>query len=80
MNKVLTIVLQQMIGIHKRTWYLMLFSTLWAYYTSRKNATTFTHLQLVYGLEAVLPIECKILSLKLAIECIPANLAEEECF
>eukprot|EP00253_Pinus_taeda_P006717 PITA_06717 len=37
----------------------------------------FTPFQLVYGLEAVLPIECKIPSLQMAIELLPATSEEE---
>src|SRR3984885_6627824 len=55
----------------------MLFSALWAYRTSVKTSTGFTPFQLVYGLEAVLPIECEILSLRMAIELLPATSEEE---
>jgi hypothetical protein len=40
--------------------------------------TGFTPFQLVYGLEVVLSIECKIPSLKLVIELIPNTSIEEE--
>lgn len=60
-NKVLVTMLQRTVGMHKSNWHLMLFSTLWAYRTSLKDATGFTPFQLVYGLEATLPIECEIL-------------------
>jgi hypothetical protein len=56
----------------------MLFSALWAYRTSVKSAMGFTPFQLVYGIEVVLPIECEIPSLKLAIELLPNTSAEEE--
>ena len=56
----------------------MLFSALWAYRTSIKSATGFTLFQLVYDLEATLPIECEIPSLKLVLELLPANSPEEE--
>ena len=36
-----------------------------------RNATGFTPFQLVYGLEAVLPVQCEISSLKLAIDLLP---------
>ena len=36
--------------------------------------------QLVYGLEFILPIECQISSLKLAVELLPHTSAEEERF
>ena len=58
----------------------MLFSALWAYRTLVKTSTVFTPFQLVYGLEAVFPIECKIPSLKLAIELLPATSEEENRF
>jgi hypothetical protein len=50
---------------------LILYSALWAYRTSVKTATDFSHFQLVYGLEAVLPIECQIPSLKLVVQLLP---------
>ena len=78
MNNILVTMLQHMIGIHKSNWHLMLFSTLWAYQTSVKNTTGFTPFQLVYGLEATLPIECEIPSLKLDVELLPNNTPEEE--
>eukprot|EP00253_Pinus_taeda_P029426 PITA_29426 len=39
-----------------------------------------TNGQLVYGLEAVLPIQCEISSLKLAIDLLPENFEEEARF
>jgi hypothetical protein len=56
----------------------MLFSSLWAYWTSMKSATRFTPFQLVYGIEVVFPIECEIPSFKLAIELLPNTSGEEE--
>jgi hypothetical protein len=67
-NKVLITMIRRMIGIHKNSWHTMLFSALWAYRTSVKSATGFTPFRLVYGMEAILPIECEIPSLKLAVE------------
>eukprot|EP00253_Pinus_taeda_P012016 PITA_12016 len=43
------------------------------------NSTGFTPFQLVYGLEAVLPIECEIPSLQMAIELLPTTFEEEKC-
>jgi hypothetical protein len=77
-NKVLITMLRRIIGIHKTSWHTMLFSALWAYRTSVKSATGFTPFQLVYGLEVVLPIECEIPSLKLAVQLLPNTSAEEE--
>ena len=45
-----------------------------------RNATGFTPFQLVYGLEAVLPIECEISSLKLVIDLFPETSEEEAHF
>jgi quinol monooxygenase YgiN len=60
-------------------WHTMLFSTLWDYQKSVKSATGFTPFQLVYGIEAILQIECEIPSLKLVAELLPNTSAEEGC-
>ena len=78
MKKVLVTMLQLMIGIHKSNWHLMLFSALWAYQTSVKNATRFTPFYLVYGFEAMLLIECEINLLMLDVELLPNTSPEEE--
>jgi hypothetical protein len=77
-NKFLITMLRWMIGIHKTSWHTMLFSALWAYQTFVKSATRFTPFRLLYGVEAILPIECEIPSLKLAVELLPNTSAEEE--
>ena len=69
--------IRRIIGIHRSNWHNMLFSALWAYRTSVKTSTGFTPFQLVYGLEAMLPIECEIPSLRMAIELLPATSNEE---
>ena len=56
----------------------MIFSALWTCRTSAKTTIGFTPFQLVYGLEVVLPIECEIPSLQLAIELLPATSEEEK--
>ena len=70
-NKFLVTMIKRIIGIPKSNWHTMLFSALWAYRTLAKTSIGFTPFQLVYGLEAVLPIECEIPSLQLAIELLP---------
>eukprot|EP00253_Pinus_taeda_P007752 PITA_07752 len=55
-------------------------SALWAYRTSVRNEIRFTPFQLVYGLEAVLPIQCEISSLKLAIDLLLETSEEEARF
>ena len=79
-NKVLVIMIRRIIGIHRSNWHNMLFSALWAYRTTIKSSTGFTPFQLVYGLEVVLPIECEIPSLRMAIELLPATSKEERRF
>jgi hypothetical protein len=56
----------------------MLYSALWAYRTSVKTATSFSPFQLIYGLEAVFPIEFQIPSLKLAVQLLPDTSPLEE--
>jgi transposase InsO family protein len=78
MNKSLKTILQWTINSAKSNWHLMLYSTLWAYRTSVKTAIGFSPFQLVYGMEAVLPIECQIPSLKLAVELLSDTSPLEE--
>ena len=56
----------------------MLFSALWAYRTSVKTSTGFTPFQLVYGLEAMFPIECKIPSLQIVVQLLTVTFEEEK--
>jgi hypothetical protein len=72
--------LQWMVGIHKSSWHTMIFLELWAYWTSVKYAIGFTPFHLVYGIKAIFPIECEILSLKLTVKLLPNTTAEEEHF
>ena len=71
---------RRMVGDHKSNWHHVLSSTLWSYQTSMKTTTSFAPFQLVYGLEAILPIQCQIPSLQLAIKLLPETSAEEEIF
>jgi hypothetical protein len=57
---------------------MMILSELWAYLAFVKSTTGFTPFQLVYGIEAIMSIECEISSLKLVVELLPNTLAEEE--
>ena len=56
----------------------MLYPALWAYRTAVKTATGFSPYQLIHGVEFVLPVECEIPSLKLAIDLLPNTSALEE--
>ena len=62
---------------NKSNWHVMLFPTLWAYRTSIKTTTGFTPFQLVYGVEAIFPIECEIPSLRIAFQLLPETSALE---
>ena len=55
-----------------------MYSALWAYRILVRNTIRFTPFQLVYVLEAILPIQSEISSLKLAIDLLP-NTLEEAC-
>ena len=79
-KKVLKRMLQMMIGVHKRSWHLILYSAFWAYQTSVRNEIGFTPLQLVYGLEAILSVQCEISSLKLTVDLLLETSEEEACF
>ena len=70
--------LQRMVGNHKTNWHYMLFSALSAYRTSTKTTTGFTPFRLLHGIESVLPIECQIPSLRLAVELLPDTSPLEE--
>ena len=72
--------LQRMIWVHKQSWNLIMYSGLWAYLTSVKNAIGFTPFQLVYGMEAIFSIQCDISSLKLVIYLLLNTSNEEACF
>lgn len=77
-NKILKTMLQRIVNKHKTNWHHMLFPALWAYRTSVKTATGFTPFHLVHGIEEVLPIECEIPSLHLAIELLPDTIVLEQ--
>jgi len=59
---------------------LIIYRVMWEYHTTKKYSTYFIPFQLIYDIEAVLPIECEIPSLKLEIELFPSTFFEEECF
>ena len=57
----------------------MLYLALWAYRTNVKTAMGFSPFQLVHGVEFVTPVECEILSLRIAIHVLPDMNELEEC-
>jgi hypothetical protein len=67
-NGLLCQILTKTISGSATDWDDKLWSALWAYRTAYKVTTQFTPFQLVYGQEAILPIEFEIPSLRVAIE------------
>ncbi|KAL6199800.1 hypothetical protein ACLB2K_029582 [Fragaria x ananassa] len=59
-NKTLIRILSKMVHEYKGGWSTHLPDTLWAYRTSPRSATGFSPYSLVYGSEAVLPVELMI--------------------
>ncbi|XP_071905645.1 uncharacterized protein [Coffea arabica] len=70
-NKTLCNLLQKTVDKSKRDWHLRIGEALWAYRTTFRTPPY----ALVYGVETVLPFECQILSLRIAIH---EGLSEED--
>ncbi|XP_070011335.1 uncharacterized protein [Nicotiana sylvestris] len=58
----------KVVAKNKRDWHEKIGETLWAYRTTFRTATQATPYSLVYGVEAVLPLEQQIPSLRIAIQ------------
>ena len=56
--------LSKLVDTNKRKWDVHVSEVLWAYRTTHKLSLGFTPFQLVYGVEAILPIELEITSLR----------------
>lgn len=67
-NKVLENIMTKTVQLNRRDWYEKLKDALWAYRITWKNTTGFSPYQLVYGKEALLPIELQIQTYRLAAE------------
>ena len=67
-NQTIVRILRKTIHDNKRDWDTKLNAALWAYRTTFKVTTKQTPFALVYGIEAILPIEIEIPSLRIAIE------------
>jgi transposase InsO family protein len=63
-NKVLIMIIKKRIEDNPRRWHEKLSEALWAHRTSRHEATKVTPFELVYGKEAVLPIEIGLQNLR----------------
>ena len=67
-NQTLVGILRKTVSDSKRDWDVKLPAALWAYRTTYKVTTKATPFSLVYGLEAILPIEFEVPSLRIAVE------------
>ncbi|XP_019189147.1 PREDICTED: uncharacterized protein LOC109183499 [Ipomoea nil] len=74
-NKTLCNLLKKVVSKSKRDWHDRMEEALWAYRTTYRTPTQSTPYSLVYGVEAVLPLERQIPSLRLAIQ---KGLTDEE--
>ncbi|KAM1676272.1 hypothetical protein ACFX2K_042116 [Malus domestica] len=74
-NKTVCNLLKKVIGRTKRDWHERISEALWAYKMTHRTPTQATPYSLVYGVEAVLPLESQIPSLRMAIQ---EGLTEEE--
>ncbi|KAL0451208.1 UNVERIFIED_CONTAM: hypothetical protein Slati_1098900 [Sesamum latifolium] len=74
-NKTLCSLLKKVVAKSKRDWHERIGEALWAYRITVGTLTQSTPYVLVYGVEAVLPLEQQILSLRIAIQ---EGLTEEE--
>ena len=74
-NKTLCNLLKNVVAKSKRDWHDRLGEALWAYRTTYKTPTQSTPFALVYGVEAVLPLELQIPSLRITIQ---EGLTEDE--
>ena len=67
-NKNVKIILEKITNTYK-DWHEKLPFALWGYRTSIRSSTGTTTYSLVYGMEAVLPVEVEIPSLHILAEC-----------
>ena len=74
-NKTLCNLLKKVVSKSKRDWHERMEEALWAYRTTYRTPTQATPYSLAFGVEAVLPLERQIPSLRLAIQ---EGLTEEE--
>ncbi|KAI3467894.1 hypothetical protein Pfo_024557 [Paulownia fortunei] len=74
-NKTLCTLLKKVIAKSKRDWHERIGEALWAYRTTFRMPTQATPYALVYGVEAIVPLEQQIPSLRIAVQ---EGLTEEE--
>ena len=68
-NKTIIKILKKTVAKNKRDWHERLPEALWAYRTTHRTAPGATPYSLVYGTEAVLPLEVQVPSLRVAVHC-----------
>ncbi|XP_050211616.1 uncharacterized protein LOC126661793 [Mercurialis annua] len=61
-NKVIKLIVQKMIEQNPRQWHVFLSEAVWANRTSQKSATGTSHFRMVYGHDAMLPMELSVMS------------------
>ncbi|PIN01383.1 hypothetical protein CDL12_26104 [Handroanthus impetiginosus] len=74
-NKTLCNLLKKIVAKSEKDWHERIEEALWAYRTTYRTPIQATPYALVYGIEAVVPLEQQILSLRIAIQ---EGLTEEE--
>ncbi|XP_058203009.1 uncharacterized protein LOC131317479 [Rhododendron vialii] len=67
-NKTLIVIIEKMVENNSRVWHELLSDALWAYRTSKKEATNVTPYMLVYGHDPVLPMEVTVRSARIAYQ------------
>ena len=78
-NKTLQTILKKIVNDNRIDWDERLHSTLWAYRTIFKTSIGSTPFRLVFGLEAVMPIEFQVPSLSLQItDQLPESESEHQ--
>ncbi|KAI5343157.1 hypothetical protein L3X38_011033 [Prunus dulcis] len=65
-NKVIINIIRKMLEKNPKQWHEKLSETLWAYRTSKRDATGMTPYALTYRHDAILPMEIAVQSLKIA--------------
>ncbi|KAI5340761.1 hypothetical protein L3X38_020035 [Prunus dulcis] len=65
-NKVIINIIRKMLEKNPKQWHEKLSETLWAYRTSKREATGMTPYALTYGHDAILPMEIAVRSLRIA--------------
>ncbi|KAI5346356.1 hypothetical protein L3X38_014235 [Prunus dulcis] len=65
-NKVIINIIRKMLEKNPKQWHEKLSETLWAYRTSKREATGMTTYALTYGHDAILPMEIAVQSLRIA--------------